>query len=195
MSEVSPFLSRQEAKRVIEAALICSAQPLTLQQLSLLFEDAVGPDTIRAVLDDLVRDWADRGAELVRLEAGWRLQSRESMAPFLDKLAPARTPRYSRATLETLAVIAFRQPVTRADIEEWRGVGVSRAVLKPLEDRGWIEVVGRREAPGQPALWATTPKLLQDLGLKSLEELENFDPALLEGTLQSPASMPAAQAP
>jgi segregation and condensation protein B len=164
-------MNTQDAKRVLETALICAQQPMPLRDMRLLFDDQVGPDTLRALLHELARDWEDRGVELVALASGWRFQSRPEMREFLDRLNPEKPPRYSRAALETLAIVAYRQPVTRGDIEEIRGVTVSGQIVKQLEDRGWIETIGHREAPGRPALYATTRQFLDDLGLASLDQL------------------------
>jgi segregation and condensation protein B len=166
-----------DAKRVLEAALICSAQPMSLRELAALFADEIGSDTLRGLLDELGREYADKGVALVQLASGWRFQSRPEMAGYLARLSPERPPRYSRAVLETLAIIAYRQPVTRGDIEEIRGVAVASTIVKQLEDRGWIEVIGYREAPGRPALLATTRQLLDDLGLQSLDQLPALDGA------------------
>ncbi len=165
-----------DAKRVLETALICASQPLPLRDLRVLFADEVGPDTLRTLLDELQRDWAGRGVELVTLANGWRLQSRPEMRAYLDRLNPEKPPKYSRAVMETLAIIAYRQPVTRGDIEDIRGVTVASQIIKQLEDRGWVEAIGYRESPGRPALLATTRQFLDDLGLASLEQLP-----LLEG--------------
>ncbi len=170
-------MNTQEAKIVLEAALLTAQQPLPISDLRQLFADELNADTLRALLDELRRDWQGRGIELVALASGWRFQSRPSMRPYLDRLNPERPPKYSRAVLETLAIIAYRQPVTRGDIEEIRGVTVSSQVLKTIEERGWVEVIGHRETPGRPALLATTRAFLDDLGLRSLEEL----PALAAG--------------
>lgn len=164
-------MNTQDAKRVLETALICAQQPLAVREMRTLFDDALNADAIRALLDELVQAWADRGVELVCVASGWRFQSRPEMRPYLDRLHPEKPPRYSRAALETLAIIAYRQPVTRGDIEDIRGVTVSSNIVKQLEDRGWIEVIGYREAPGRPALYATTRTFLDDLGLASLEQL------------------------
>jgi len=171
-----------DAKRVLEAALICSSQPMSLRELAALFADEIGNDTLRELLDELAREYADKGIALVQLATGWRFQSRPEMATYMARLSPERPPRYSRAVLETLAIIAYRQPVTRGDIEEIRGVAVASTIVKQLEDRGWIESIGYREAPGRPALLATTRQLLDDLGLQSLDQL----PAL-DGTGDTPA--------
>jgi segregation and condensation protein B len=164
-------MDTQEAKVVLEAALLTSEQPLSVSELRRLFNDEMSADTIGVLLDELRTDWTGRGVELTRLASGWRFQSAPLMRPYLERLNPERPPRYSRAVLETLAIIAYRQPVTRGDIEEIRGVTVSSNVVKTLEDRGWIEVIGHRETPGRPALFATTKDFLDDLGLRSLEEL------------------------
>ena len=168
-------MNTQDAKRVLETALICAEQPLSLRELRTLFEDRIGADTLRALLDELADDWRQRGVELVSLAGGWRFQSRPEMREFLDRLNPEKPPKYSRAVLETLAIIAYRQPVTRGDIEDIRGVAVGTPIIKQLEDRGWIEAVGYREAPGRPALYATTRHFLDDLGLASLQELPPLD--------------------
>jgi segregation and condensation protein B len=160
-----------DAKRVLEAALLCAPQPLPLRELALLFDEQVGADTLRTLLDELAADWRGRGVELVTLASGWRFQTRPEMRPFLDRLNPEKPPRYSRAVLETLAIVAYRQPVTRGDIEDIRGVAVGSQIVKQLEDRGWIEVIGYRETPGRPALVATTRQFLDDLGLASLADL------------------------
>jgi segregation and condensation protein B len=161
----------EDYKRVLETALLAAPEPLPLSELKKLFDEDFDDDTWRALLDDLKRDWANRGVELVQLASGWRFQTRPEYQVFLDRLKNERPPRYSRAVMETLAIIAYRQPVTRGDIEEIRGVAVSPNVIKTLEGRGWIDVVGHRDAPGRPALYATTRKFLDDLGLRSLAEL------------------------
>jgi segregation and condensation protein B len=173
-----------EAKRVLETALICAQQPMPLRDMRSLFDDQLGPDTLRGLLDELVREWEDRGVELVALATGWRFQSRPEMRQYLDRLHPEKPPRYSRATMETLAIIAYRQPVTRGDIEDIRGVTVSTQIVKQLEDRGWIEAIGYREAPGRPALYATTRQFLDDLGLASLDQLPAIDSAPSAEALQ-----------
>jgi segregation and condensation protein B len=168
-------MNTHEAKRVLETALICAQQPLPLRDMRSLFDEQVGADTLRTLLDELVRDWSGRGVELVALATGWRFQSRPEMREYLDRLHPEKPPRYSRAAMETLAIIAYRQPVTRGDIEDIRGVTVSSQIVKQLEDRGWIEAIGYREAPGRPALYATTRQFLDDLGLHSLDQLPVLD--------------------
>jgi segregation and condensation protein B len=181
-------MNTAEAKRVLETALICAAQPLPLPEMKALFAGEVGSDTLRRMLDELVNDWQDRGVELVALATGWRFQSRPELRPFLDRLHPEKPPRYSRAAMETLAIVAYRQPVTRGDIEDIRGVTVSSLIVKQLEDRGWIEAIGYREAPGRPALFATTRQFLDDLGLASLDQL----PPIV-GTLDGEQSLRAVQ--
>ncbi len=164
-------MNTQDAKRVLETALICANQPMPMRDMRSLFADEIGPDTLRALLDELMREWDGRGVELVALATGWRFQSRPEMREFLDRLNPEKPAKYSRAVMETLAIIAYRQPVTRGDIEDIRGVTVASQIVKQLEDRGWIEAIGYREAPGRPALLATTRQFLDDLGLASLEQL------------------------
>ena len=164
-------MNSPDAKRVLETALICASQPLPLRDMRVLFADELGPDTLRSLLDELSREWDGRGVELVALATGWRLQSRPEMREYLDRLNPEKPPKYSRAVMETLAIIAYRQPVTRGDIEDIRGVTVASQIVKQLEDRGWVEAIGYRESPGRPALLATTKQFLDDLGLASLEQL------------------------
>jgi segregation and condensation protein B len=166
-----------DAKRVLETALICSHQPIQIRDLRVLFCDALGADTIRTLLEELQLDWAQRGVELVQVATGWRFQSRPEMREFLDRLNPEKPPKYSRAVMETLAIIAYRQPVTRGDLEDIRGVTVNSLVIKQLEDRGWVEVIGHRETVGRPSLYATTRQFLDDLGLASLDQLPVFDSA------------------
>jgi segregation and condensation protein B len=161
----------EDYKRVLETALLAAVEPLPLSELKKLFDDPFDDDTWRTLLDDLRRDWAERGVELVQLSSGWRFQTRPEYQVFLDRLKNERPPKYSRAVMETLAIIAYRQPVTRGDIEDIRGVAVSPNVIKTLEGRGWIDAVGHRDSPGRPALYATTRKFLDDLGLRSLSEL------------------------
>ncbi len=175
-------MNTAEARRILEAALLCAAQPLSLRELTQLFDDALAPQTIKQLLADLQHAWADRGLELVCVASGWRFQSRPWLQPFLQRLNPEKPPRYSRAVLETLAIIAYRQPVTRGDVEEIRGVTVGSQILKQLQERGWIEVVGHRETVGRPALYATTRQFLDDLGLASLQEL----PLLPDGDSRTP---------
>lgn len=175
-----------EAKRILETALICAQQPLQMRDMRALFEDEVGADTIRDMLLALQLDWTPRGLELLNVASGWRFQSRPELRIYLDRLHPEKPPRYSRATLETLAIIAYRQPVTRGDIEDIRGVTVNALTLKHLEDRSWVEVIGHRESPGRPALFATTRHFLDDLGLNSLAQLPLLDhPAQQAGALEA----------
>jgi segregation and condensation protein B len=169
------MLNPHEVKKILEAALLAANQPLTLPALRKLFEEEINHDTVRALLDELRSDWTGRGVELVNLASGWRFQTRPEFQRYLERLSPEKPPRYSRAVMETLAIIAYRQPVTRGDIEEIRGVVVSTHVIKALEDRGWIDAVGYREVPGRPALFGTTKAFLDDLGLLSLEELPPLD--------------------
>lgn len=176
-------MNTQDAKRVLETALICAQQPLPLRDMRTLFADEIGPDTLRGLLDELTRDWEGRGVELVAVATGWRFQSRPELREYLDRLNPEKPQRYSRAVMETLAIIAYRQPVTRGDIEDIRGVAVTSQIIKQLEDRGWVEAIGYRESPGRPALLATTKQFLDDLGLASLEQL----PPLEHGTQVTPA--------
>jgi segregation and condensation protein B len=193
------MLNPTDAKTVLETALLSSQEPLPLADLRKLFDQALGADTIRRLLEELREDWSDRGVELVNLASGWRFQTRPAFQPYLDRISPDKAPRYSRAVLETLAIVAYRQPVTRGDIEDVRGVTVSPGVIRSLEARGWIDVVGHRDAPGRPALYATTKKFLDDLGLRSLQELpplEEISKSLeLAETPESPAAAAAEHAP
>ena len=161
----------KEIKLILETALLSSQEPLPLSELKKLFEDELDSETLRKLLDELRLDWYDKGIELVNVASGWRFRAKPEYQIFLDRLNPEKPPRYSRAAMETLAIIVYRQPVTRGDIEQIRGVSVSTHVIKVLEDRGWIDVVGHRETPGRPALYATTKNFLDDLNLRSLEEL------------------------
>jgi len=176
-----------DAKRVLEAALICSSQPVALREMNALFAGEVGNDTLRELLEELADECKGRAIELVAVATGWRYQSRAELAPYLARLDPERPPKYSRDVLETLAIIAYRQPVTRGDIEDIRGVAVASSVIKQLEDRGWIEAIGYREAPGRPALLATTRQFLDDLGLSSLEQLPTLEGADGEPIAQAAA--------
>ncbi len=164
-------MNTAQAKRVLETALLCTAQPLSLRDMRTLFDDALGADTLRQMLADLQQDWAQGGLELVSVASGWRFQSRPEMRYFLDRLHPEKPPKYTRAVLETLAIIAYRQPVTRGDMEDIRGVTINSQILKQLEDRGWVEVIGHRETVGRPGLYATTRQFLDDLGLSALDQL------------------------
>ncbi|WP_370569145.1 SMC-Scp complex subunit ScpB [Limnobacter humi] len=165
----------QRAKNILEAALLCSVEPIALKELSRLFEDTLDNAVLNTLLEDLRRDWTNRGLELVQLKTGWRFQTRDDVKRYLEMMNPEKPPKYSRATLETLAIIAYKQPVTRGDIESIRGVTVSSQVMKALEDRGWIEAIGHRDAPGRPALWGTTSQFLADLNLMSLADLPPLD--------------------
>jgi segregation and condensation protein B len=161
----------EDYKRILETALLAAAEPLQLADLKKLFDEGFDDDTWRVLLNDLRTEWSNRGVELVQLAGGWRFQTKPEYQPYLDRLRNEKPPRYSRAVLETLAIIAYRQPVTRGDIEDIRGVAVSPNILKTLESRGWIDTVGHRDAPGRPALYATTKRFLDDLRLRSLSEL------------------------
>lgn len=164
-------MNTAQAKRVLETALLCTTQPLSLREMRVLFDDALGADTLRQLLAQLQQEWTLRGLELVAVASGWRFQSRPEMREYLDRLHPEKPPKYTRAALETLAIIAYRQPVTRGDMEDIRGVTINSQILKQLEDRGWVEVIGHRETVGRPALYATTRQFLDDLGLASLDQL------------------------
>ena len=160
-----------EPMRILETALICSSRPLSLRELRPLFPDGAQADALGRMLEDLQQEWSPRGLELVQVAGGWRFQSRPAMREYLDRLHPEKPPRYSRAVLETLAIIVYRQPVTRGDMEDIRGVTINSLIIKQLEDRGWIETIGHRETAGRPALFATTRQFLDDLGLGSLDQL------------------------
>lgn len=184
-------MNTTEAKRILETALICAQQPLQVRDLRVLFDDSLGVDTLKTLLEELQQEWTGRGVELVCVATGWRFQSRPEMREYLDRLHPEKPPRYTRATLETLAIIAYRQPVTRGDMEDIRGVTISSQIIKQLEDRGWIEVIGHREAPGRPALYATTRHFLDDLGLASLDQLPLMEsPAQPGGMLDMLGELP-----
>ena len=195
-------MNTDEAKKVLETALLCAREPMTLHGMKKLFADTdasgkplgsgVGADTIKILLEELRQDWQGRGIEIVSLASGWRFQSRPEMKPYLDRIAPEKPPKYSRATLETLAIIAYRQPVTRGDIEEIRGVAVNSQTVKMLEDRGWIDVVGHREVPGRPALLGTTRQFLDDLGLAALSQLPPLQQVADIGAGRSLAALDAA---
>ena len=175
-----------DAKRILETALICASQPVSVRDLRMLFNDMLGADIIKTLLQELQQDWMQKGVELVCVASGWRFQSRPEMREYLDRLHPEKPPRYTRATLETLAIIAYRQPVTRGDIEDIRGVTVNSLIIKQLEDRGWVEVIGHRETVGRPALFATTRQFLDDLGLQSLNQLPMLDDTRAQaGVMQS----------
>lgn len=185
-------MTEGETLRILETALLCADQPLSLTELRKLFTtEEVGTDDLRRLLALLQLDWQDRGLELVNVASGWRFQSRPEMQRYLSRLDPVRPPKYSRAVLETLAIIAWRQPVTRGDIEDIRGVTVSTQIVRTLEERGWIEVLGHRDAPGRPALLGTTHQFLDDLGLKSLDDL----PPLAELEAQEVLAVLALESP
>ncbi|OZI47094.1 SMC-Scp complex subunit ScpB [Bordetella genomosp. 4] len=179
-------MDNSEATYVLEAALLCASQPMPLTEMRKLFgEDPdFDNDRLRAMLQELQEHWANRGMDLAQLATGWRFQSRPQMQRYLERLNPERPPKYSRAVMETLAIVAWRQPVTRGDIEDIRGVTVSSQIVKTLEDRGWIEVIGHRDAPGRPALFGTTRQFLDDLGLRALDELPPLDSAQAAAALQ-----------
>jgi segregation and condensation protein B len=160
-----------DAKKILEAALLASQEPVGLAELKRLFDNEIATDTLRNLLEELRAEWSGRAVELVALASGWRFQTTLEFQPYLERLSPEKPPRYSRAVMETLAIIAYKQPVTRGDIEDIRGVTVSSQIIQTLESRGWIDSVGHRETPGRPALYATTRRFLDDLGLRSLEEL------------------------
>ncbi len=183
-------MNTTDARRVLETALICAQHPLAVRELRVLFNDELGADTIKSLLGDLQLEWAQRGVELVQVASGWRFQSRPAMREYLDRLHPEKPPRYTRAVLETLAIIAYRQPVTRGDMEEIRGVTINALILKQLEDRGWIEVIGHREAPGRPALFATTRQFLDDLGLASLDQLPVLETPAQQAEIMSSLGRP-----
>jgi len=182
--------SPEDAKRVLEAALLASQEPVQVIELKRLFDQELGVDVLRKLLEELRVEWNGRSIELVSLASGWRFQTRAEFQPYLERLQPEKPPRYSRAVMETLAIIAYRQPVTRGDIEDIRGVTVSSQIIQTLENRGWIDTVGHRETPGRPALYATTRAFLDDLGLRSLQEL----PALEEIAKTLPLDPAPAQA-
>ena len=185
-----------EAKAVLEAALLVAGEPVAAAQLAKLFDPALPVETVRALLAELAEQWSSRKVQLVQVASGWRFQGTRDVQPYLDRLAPEKPPRYSRAVMETLAIIAYQQPVTRGDIEAIRGVAVSTNVVKTLEDRQWIESVGHRETPGRPALYATTKTFLDDLGLASVAELPPLADLDSSHLLEMPdAPTKAAEAP
>ena len=182
----------EHVKRVLEAALLSAPEPLTVQQLKRLFAGEVDADNIRKVLDQLKDEWAERSIELTAVASGWRFRVKPGYQKFLDRISSEKPPRYSRAVLETLAIIAYRQPVTRGDIEEVRGVAVSPPTLNALVERGWVEIVGYRETLGRPAIFATTRRFLDDLNLRSLEELPPLED--LQSALEPTANLVALEA-
>ncbi len=188
------MLNPTDVKKVIEAALLASGEPLGLGELKRLFDDEIGPDTLRRVLGELRDDWSGRAVELVNIAGGWRFQTRRDFQPYVERLNPDKPPRYSRAVMETLAIVAYRQPVTRGDIEDIRGVAVSPHIIQTLEGRGWIDAVGHRETPGRPTLYATTRKFLDDLGLRSLQELPPLEEIAQTLQLEPEPSLPQATA-
>jgi segregation and condensation protein B len=169
-------MNTSDAKRILETALICAQQPLLVRDMRVLFDEEIGADTLKTLLQELQQDWAFKGVELINVATGWRFQSRPEMREFLDRLTPEKPPKYTRAVLETLAIIAYRQPATRGDMEDIRGVTINSLILKQLEDRGWIEVIGHRESVGRPALFATTKQFLDDMGIESLDQLPELGP-------------------
>ena len=181
-----------EVKRVLEAALLSTTDPLTVQQLKRLFAGEVDADNIRKVLDELKGEWSERSIELTSVASGWRFRVKPGYQKFLDRISNEKPPRYSRAVLETLAIIAYRQPVTRGDIEEIRGVAVSPPTLNALMERGWVEIIGTRETPGRPAIFATTKKFLDDLNVRSIEELPPLEE--LQAALEPPPNLVALEA-
>ena len=184
-----------EATRIIEAALLSSQEPLSLADLKRLFEEEIGPDTLRRLLDELRQAWSGRAVELVNTASGWRFQTRPEFQPFIERLNPDKRPRYSRAVMETLSIIAYRQPVTRGDVEDIRGVAVSAQIIQTLESRGWIDIVGHRDTPGRPALYATTKSFLDDLGLLSLQELPPLEEIARTLQLSLSTAQPASNEP
>jgi segregation and condensation protein B len=194
------ILDSQDAQCILEAALLCADQPMTIREMRVLFDDALSADAVRALLAEINQRWEGRGARLCELASGWRFQTTPEVQAYLDRLNPEKPPKYSRATMETLAIIAYKQPVTRGDIEDIRGVTVSTQIVKQLEDRGWIEVIGHRDAPGRPGLYATTRHFLDDMGLQSLQQLPELstmaggqvDLPGLEGALAEAAAVAAA---
>ena len=192
------MLSPSEIKIVLEAALLSAQEPLPVAELRRMFDDEIDADTLRKLLEELREAWVGRGVELVVTASGWRFQTKASLQKFLERIHPERAPRYSRAVLETLAIVAYRQPVTRGDIENVRGVTVSTEVIRRLEERNWIEVLGHKEVPGRPALYGTTKTFLDDLGLRSLEELpplEDIVKSLDLAQIPTPDAQPAPEQP
>ena len=176
-----------ELKQVLEAVLLSAQQPLSLHELKKVFVEEISSDVLRVQLDELRQEWDGRPLELIQLASGWRFRTRAEFLPYLERLNPEKPPKYSRAVLETLAIIAYRQPVTRGDIEDIRGVTVATQIIKVLEERGWVDIVGHRDTPGRPALLATTKKFLDDLGLRSVTELPPLE------MMNQPLELPDAQ--
>ena len=170
-------MNTADAKRVLETALICSAQPLSMRDMGVLFSDEISSDAIKNILISIQQEWSQKGVELLQVATGWRFQSRPEMRAYLDRLHPEKPPKYSRAVMETLAIIAYRQPCTRGDMEDIRGVAINSMVIKQLEDRGWVEVIGHRETVGRPGLYATTKHFLDELGINSLDQLPSLNDA------------------
>ena len=193
----TPSLDLARMKKLLEAALLVSQEPLPLSELKKLFDEELSSEALRRVLNDLRNDWQGRGIELTHVASGWRFRALPEYQPFIDRLNPQKPPRYSRAVLETLAIVAYRQPCTRGDIEEIRGVVVTANIIKSLEARGWIEVVGHKEVPGRPELFATTRSFLDDLNLNSLEELPPLDDlgSLVETVATAAAELPDVHEP
>jgi len=187
------MLNPNEVKIVLEAALLAAQEPIPVAELRKMFDEEIGADTIRRLLEELREAWKERGVELATTASGWRFQTRASYQKFLERIHPEKAPRYSRAVLETLAIVAYRQPVTRGDIEEVRGVTASAEVIGRLEERGWVEVIGHKEVPGRPALYATTKIFLDDLGLRSLQELPPLED--IAKTLELTQTPPPASQP
>jgi len=185
-----------QVKKVLEVALLTTQEPLALAELKKLFDEDLSSDALRRILEELRADWEGRSVELTQVASGWRFRARPEFQRYLDRLNPIKPPRYSRAVMETLAIIAYRQPVTRGDIEDIRGVTVSTNIIRALEERSWIDVVGHREVPGRPALYATTKSFLDDLNLRSLDELPPLDDlGTLVEAAGEPAVLPLAQEP
>lgn len=186
-----------EMKTILETALLVSQEPLTLHQLGKLLESEteIDADNLRKLLDELKADWANRGVELTQVASGWRFQARPEFQRHINRLSPEKPPKYSRAVLETLAIIAYRQPVTRGDIEDIRGVAVSPNILKTLEGRGWIDAIGHRDTPGQPMIYATTKQFLDDLNLRSLQELPSLDQFVVNEQMLIAEPIPETESP
>lgn len=188
-------MNTTDAKRVLETALICAQQPLPLREMGVLFNGVLMADSIKVLLEELQNDWAGRGVELVHVATGWRFQSLPHMREYLDRLHPEKPPRYTRAVLETLAIIAYRQPATRGDMEDIRGVSINSLILKQLEDRGWVDVIGHRETVGRPALYATTRQFLDDLGVDSLDQLPAMDNLSAQASMLEQIEFETSRAP